>query len=126
MKKFLLFAAVALVVSTAGAQMKSKTECIAEGVNTGAVLQTKSKASPSQTVTRKALGPVSQHQQLHRLKISEVSTIQEMKMRDPASRLTSAPKAPSRDEGLVPFYRRPAGMFSSSLCFMREYGGVYF
>ena len=126
MKKFLLFAAVALVVSTAGAQMKSKTECIAEGVNTGAVLQTKSKASPSQTVTRKALGPVSQHQQLHPLKLSEVSTIQEMKMRDPASRLTSAPKAPSRDEGLVPFYRRPAGMFSSSLCFMREYGGVYF
>ena len=37
MKRILLLAAVALVVSTAGAQMKNKTVCIAEGENASTV-----------------------------------------------------------------------------------------
>ena len=115
MKKILLFAAVALVVSTAGAQMKSKTQCIAEGINTSTVVQTKSKVSPSQTVSRKALGLVSQRPQVRELKISEVSTIQEMKMPDPSSSVPRVSKAPSRAGAQRPFYRRPAGMFSSAL-----------
>ena len=115
MKRILLFAAVALVVSTAGAQMKSKTQCIAEGVNTSTVVQTKSKVSPSQTASRKALGPVSQRPQVRPLKISEISTIQEMKMPDPSSPVPRVSKAPSRAGAQRPFYRRPAGMFSSAL-----------
>ena len=115
MKRILLFAAVALVVSTAGAQMKSKTQCIAEGVNTSTVVQTKSKVSPSQTASRKALGPVSQRPQVRPLKISEISTIQEMKMPDPSSPVPRVFKAPSRAGAQRPFYRRPAGMFSSAL-----------
>ena len=115
MKRILLFAAVALVVSTAGAQMKSKTHCIAEGVNTSTVVQTKSKVSPSQTASRKALGPVSQRPQVRPLKISEISTIQEMKMPDPSSPVPRVSKAPSRAGAQRPFYRRPAGMFSSDL-----------
>ena len=64
--------------------MKSKTQCITEGGNSPTVVQTKSKASPSQMLSRKALGPVSQRPQARPLKLSEVSTAREMKMRDPS------------------------------------------
>ncbi len=125
MKRILLFAAVALVVSTAGAQMKNKTQCIAKGVNTSTLVQTKSNAYPSQTISRKALGPVSQRLQARPMKISEISTIQEMKMPDPSSPVPRVSKAPSRAGEQRPFYRRPAGMFSSAVTIVDGVLGIY-
>ena len=125
MKRILLFAAVALVVSTAGAQMKNKTQCITEGVNTSTLVQTKSNAYPSQTVSRKTLGPVSQRLQARPMKISEISTIQEMKMPDPSSPVPRVSKAPSRAGEQRPFYRRPAGMFSSAVTIVDGVLGIY-
>ena len=113
MKRILLFAAVALVMSTADAQMKSKTQCIAEGINPSAVVQTGSKVSPIKTTSRRALGPVAQRPQLSPVKLSEVTTTREMKMRDPSTLQRRAPKGRSSDGQPSTFYRRPAGMYSS-------------
>ena len=126
MKRILLFAAVALIVSTAGAQMKSKTQCIAEGINPSAVVQNGSKASPSKTTSRRALGPVAQRPQLSPVKLSEVTTTREMKMRDPSTLQRRAPKGPSSDGQPSTFYRRPAGMFSSILFYDKTYKDYFF
>ena len=115
MKKFLLFATIALVVATAGAQMKNKTEFIADGANTSVLAQTKTKASPSRAAARKALGPVNQHLQVTPVKLSDISTTQEMKIGDLSSRpATAAPKAPNRASWLYPYYYRPAGMYCAT------------
>lgn len=95
--------------------MKSKTQCITEGSNSPTVVQTKSKASPSQTVSRTALGPVSQRPQTRPLKLSEVSMAREMKLRDHSSPEPRVTKSPSRLSEQMPFYPRPAGMFSAIL-----------
>ena len=126
MKRILLFAAVALIVSTAGAQMKSKTQCIAEGINPSAVVQNGSKASPCKTTSRRALGPVAQRPQLSPVKLSEVTTTREMKMRDPSTLQRRAPKGPSSDGQPSTFYRRPAGMFSSILFYDKTYKDYFF
>ncbi len=112
MKKILLLAAVALVVSTAGAQMKNKTVCIAEGENPSTVVENRAKTSHSPTV---APVPATLHPQARRVRISEISTIQEKKMSDVFSPVSRVSKAPSRATTIRPYYRRPAGMFSSAV-----------
>ena len=112
MKKILLLAAVALVVSTAGAQMKNKTVCIAEGENPSTVVENRAKTSHSPTV---APVPATLCPQARRVRISEISTIQEMKMSDVFSPVSRVTKAPSRATTIRPYYRRPAGMFSSAV-----------
>ena len=110
MKRILLLAAVALVVSTAGAQMKNKTVCIAEGENASTVVENRAKTSHSPTV---APVPATFRPQARRVRISEISTIQEKKMSDVFSPVSRVSKAPSRATTIRPYYRRPAGMFSS-------------
>ena len=113
MKKILLLAAVVLVMSTAGAQVKNKTEFILAGANTSSVVQTK--ATPNRIAAKKSLGPVNQHLQIHPVKISDISTTQEMKMSDLSSRPSAAAhKAPNRATRLYPHYIRPAGMYSAT------------
>lgn len=55
MKKILLLAAIALLAITAGAQMKSKTECIATG-DYGTVMSRPATTSV-QATSRRHLGP---------------------------------------------------------------------
>ena len=112
MKKIILLAALALTVATAGAQMKIKTACIAEGENASTVVETRAKTSHSPNF---ASVPATLRPQARPMKISEISTIQEMKMSDVFSPVSRVSKAPSRATAIRPYYRRPAGMFSSAV-----------
>ena len=126
MKKILLLAAVALVVSTAGAQMKNKTECIAQGAIPGAVAETSVRTSHSPTVN--ARGAAVQAPRLPKVRpvrISEISTIQEKKMSDVFSPVSRVSKAPSRATAIRPYYRRPAGMFSSAVSIVDGVLSIY-
>ena len=93
MKKFLLLAAAALIVSTAGAQLKT-TSKVAD-------------AKARMTLLK-------QHAPAHQLDFSKVTSMKEMKMGEAVTNLDGA-KAPKKAGFLAPFYRRPAGMFCSPL-----------
>ena len=91
MKKFLLFAAAALMVATAGAQLK------APAVHSkAAIAKEKLSQLPSQ----------------QKLNLSEISTVKEMKAEKNMIKEVT-PKAPKKAGYLEPFYKRPAGMFYS-------------
>lgn len=94
MKKFLLLAAAALMVSTAGAQLKT------------AVPQSKAMNAKAKITALK------NHAHAQKLNISEISTMQEMKT-DVAAAKSVAPRAPKKAGYLEPFYKRPAGMYFS-------------
>ncbi len=95
MKKFLLLAAAALMVSTAGAQLKT------------AVPQ-----STAMNVNAKAkISAIRNHAQPQQLNISEISSMKELKT-DLAS-AKAVTRAPKKAGYLEPFYKRPAGMYFS-------------
>lgn len=126
MKRILLLAAVALVLSTAGAQMKNKTECIAQGVLPGAVAETNVRTSHSPTVNaRGAAVQATRLPTVRPVRISEISTIQEMKATDNHASVLGISKAPSRATAFRPYYRRPAGMFSSVVCVVDGINGIF-
>ena len=95
MKKFLLLAAAALIVSTASAQMKATAH--------------------SKVVTAKErLTQLKQHAPAQQMDLSQFSSIKEMKSGD-ALAPSGVQKAPQKAGFLAPWYRRPAGMFDSPL-----------
>jgi len=94
MKKFLLLAAAALMVTTAGAQLKTSV-------------------SQSKAMNAKAkLTAIKNHPQPQKLNINEISTMKEMKA-DVSAMKFEAPRAPKKAGYLEPFYKRPAGMYFS-------------
>jgi hypothetical protein len=94
MKKFLLLAAAALMVSTAGAQLKT------------AVPQSKAMNAKAKITALR------NHAHAQKLNISEISTMKEMKT-DVAAAKNVAPRAPQKAGYIEPFYKRPAGMYFS-------------
>lgn len=115
MKKILLLAAIALLATTAGAQMKSKTECIATG-DYGTVMS-RPVTTTGQATSRRHLGPVGHRREMTPVKFSELTIAREMKMRDPSSLISSPSKGSVRADASKPFYRRPAGMYCAP-CFL--------
>ena len=93
MKKFLLLAAAALIVTTAGAQLKTTSRVVD---------------------AKERLTQIKQHAPAQQLDLSKVSTMKEMKMGD-ALITPNVAKAPQKAGFLAPFYRRPAGMYCSPL-----------
>ena len=93
MKKFLLLAAAALIVTTAGAQLKTTSRVVD---------------------AKERLTQITQHAPAQQLDLSKVSTMKEMKMGD-ALITPNVAKAPQKAGFLAPFYRRPAGMYCSPL-----------
>lgn len=94
MKKYLLLAAAALMVSTAGAQLKT------------AVSQNRAMNSKAQVTALK------HHAQPQQLNIAEISSMKEMKA-DVSTAKFVAPRAPQKAGYLEAFYKRPAGMYFS-------------
>lgn len=92
MKKFLLFAAAALVVATAGAQLKT------------AVPQNKA------AMAKEKLTKLTNHAPAKQLDLSQFSSMKEMK---PGISTVLAPNTPKKAGYIEPFYRRPAGMYHS-------------
>ena len=95
MKKFLLLAAAALIVSTASAQLKTTYH---------------SKA----VAAKEKLTQLKQHAPAHQLDLSQVTSMKEMKMGNDLNPNVVS-KAPQKAGFLAPWYRRPAGMYSSPL-----------
>jgi hypothetical protein len=94
MKKFLLFAAAALMVSTAGAQLKAPS--------------VHSKAATARERMSQLPSP-------QKVDFNKISSVKEMKGADnsrPMSMLNNRP-APKKAGYLEPFYKRPAGMYCS-------------
>ena len=126
MKRIVLFAAVALVMSTAGAQMKSKTACIAEGAHANVVVQNQVKTSLCPTVTARNGGVQAPRlPKVRPMRISEISTIQEMKATDTYVPVPGISKAPDRATAYRHYYCRPAGMFSSVICAVDGINGIF-
>ena len=101
MKKLLLFAAVALMVSTASAQFMSSA----------------SKATMNGQTARQ-----DRHSTARRVDISKISTTREMQVRDVDAKL---PKAPVRAGAPRPVYHRPAGMFCATFFNFGDWWGSY-
>ena len=97
MKKLLLFAAVVLMVSTASAQSTSA----ASHSRFAAMKERMSK-------------PVRHSNAPRRADISQISTMQEMQVRDTDAKLPNVAKSPVRAGVPEPRYHRPAGMFSAT------------
>ena len=95
MKKFLLFAAAALIVSSAGAQMKAPS--------TQAV---RSKAA----VAKQKLAKLPQAQQMD---LSKITSTKEMSASNNVVKPDFSNKAPQKAGYMEPFYKRPAGMYVS-------------
>ena len=107
MKKFLLLAAAALMVTTAGAQLKSGVPY--------------SKASKI-ALAKERKAELSKHAPAQQVDFNEISTVQEMKQA--TGNAVSVNKAPKKAGYIETFYRRPAGMYFSPFI-VSEGAGLY-
>ena len=105
MKKYLLLAVAALMVSTASAQLKPAYQ--------NKVADAKEK-----------LTQLKKHAPAHQLDFSQVSTMKEMKSGD-ALAPSGVKKAPQKAGYLAPWYRRPAGMYCSPFIMADGGKGLY-
>ena len=105
MKKYLLLAVAALMVSTASAQLKPAYQ--------NKVADAKEK-----------LTQLKKHAPAHQLDFSQVSTMKEMKSGD-ALAPSGVKKAPQKAGYLAPWYRRPAGMYCSPFIVADGGKGLY-
>ena len=107
MKKFLLFAAVALVMTTAGAQLKAGTPI------------------KKSVAAKESLSKLSNHGSIHQLSLDEISTMKEMKMGKETGKPVFGKQAPKKAVFLDPFYQRPAGMYVSPFIVADGGKGLY-
>lgn len=107
MKKLLLFAAVALMLSTAGAQSMSSAS-----------------HSKYAAMKERMAKPVRHSNTPRRADISRISTMQEMQARDTDAQLPVA-KSPVRAGVPEPRYHRPAGMFSATFVAFDDFWSYY-
>ena len=102
MKKFLLLAAAALMVSTASAQLKTTSKVVA---------------------AKERLAQLKQHAPVQQLDFSKISTMKEMK--SGAFVAPNSANAPAKAGFLAPWYRRPAGMYCSPFIVADGGKGLY-
>ena len=107
MKKFLLFAAAALMVTTAGAQLKSAVP--------------HSKAADA----KQRLSKLTDHSPAQQLNVKDFSSIKEMKMGKSSTTMNTSFNAPKKATYLESFYKRPAGMFCSPFIMAEGGKGLY-
>ena len=93
MKKFLLFAAAVLMITSANAQQR--------------------KAPVAQNRRAVVKERLSNLPQAHQLDLNQISTTREMTNADRSAKSLSRAKAPKKAGYLEPYYKRPAGMYVS-------------